>query len=61
MSYAKDLVVAGKIDIKIMFPTAEEMLAWVENKPVPQPQGGDPNPEYEENPHPIDDGDPIPF
>lgn len=29
MAYAKDLVVAGKIDEKQMFPTAKKMLDWM--------------------------------
>lgn len=32
LSYAKDLVVGGKVDIKQILPTAEKLYAWLEGK-----------------------------
>ena len=32
LSYAKDLVVAGKVDLKNILPTADKFYAWLEGK-----------------------------
>ena len=32
LSYAKDLVVGGKVDIKNILPTADKLYAWLEAK-----------------------------
>ena len=32
LSYSKDLVVAGKVDIKNILPTADKLYAWLEGK-----------------------------
>ena len=58
MSYAKDLVVAGVVQPAELFSAAQDILNWVVDK-QPDPQGGDPNPEYSDNP-PEPEGD-IPF
>ena len=35
LSYAKDLVVAGKVDLKNILPTADKFYAWLEGKKAP--------------------------
>ena len=60
MSYAKDLVVAGRVPIDELRAKANVILEWLEGK-VPVAKGGDPNPEYSENPEPVDEGSDIPF
>jgi len=32
LSYAKDLVVAGKVDVKSILPTADKLYDWLESK-----------------------------
>jgi len=62
LAYAKDLVCEGKTDISAIPSTANEFTAfiisgqWFSKKP----QGGEPNPDYEENPGPPPDDD-VPF
>jgi GTPase involved in cell partitioning and DNA repair len=43
LAYSKDLVVAGKVDLKQILATADKLYAWLESKkpisaPAPQPQ-----------------------
>lgn len=34
LSYAKDIVVAGKVDVKSILPLADRLYAWLEGKKV---------------------------
>ena len=66
MSYAKDLVVAGKLNISELVGGANKILAWLEGKapakkPIPEPEPEDVNVNhYEPEPESEPDDD-IPF
>ncbi len=72
MSYAKDLVVAGKADFSTLTVLAGKIVDWLDDKPPQQPSQQapqqspqqtqyQPNPEYSENPDPVPEDDDLRF
>lgn len=61
LSYAKDLLVVKEMQRHQMWNMVLDFTAYIMTGRTPKPVGGEPNPDYSDNPPLSEDDDPIPF